>query len=156
MNDEAIGSIRLAQPVGTAQANERGIDGIRPGGGSGSTWRQVQQTVCHSSACRISAGACFVYVDDAIFPTRGVVCGRRSVLAVTLWIAAWWITEAIPIPATSLLPLILLPVTGAMQGNVVASSYGNDIIFLFLGGFLSPPRWKSGICTKEWHCRLSR
>ncbi|WP_374021017.1 SLC13 family permease [Paenibacillus thiaminolyticus] len=69
------------------------------------------------------------------FQPEGLSAEGRSVLAVTLWIAAWWITEAIPIPATSLLPLILLPVTGAMQGNVVASSYGNDIIFLFLGGF---------------------
>ncbi|PZM61899.1 SLC13 family permease [Paenibacillus dendritiformis] len=69
------------------------------------------------------------------FQPEGLSAEGKSVLAVTLWIAVWWITEAIPIPATSLLPLILLPVTGAMQGNVVASSYGNDIIFLFLGGF---------------------
>ncbi|MFL1673704.1 SLC13 family permease [Paenibacillus dendritiformis] len=69
------------------------------------------------------------------FQPEGLSVEGKSVLAVTLWIAVWWITEAIPIPATSLLPLILLPVTGAMQGNVVASSYGNDIIFLFLGGF---------------------
>ena len=60
----------------------------------------------------------------------------RSVLAVTLWVATWWITEAIPIPATSLLPIVLLPLTGAMSGTDVVSSYGNDIIFLFLGGFI--------------------
>ncbi|GAK02262.1 solute carrier family 13, member 2 [Geomicrobium sp. JCM 19037] len=58
-----------------------------------------------------------------------------AVLAVTLWIATWWVTEALPIPATSLLPLILLPTTGAMEGGDVASAYGDDIIFLFLGGF---------------------
>ncbi|BFH14482.1 SLC13 family permease [Paenibacillus melissococcoides] len=69
------------------------------------------------------------------FQPDGLSAEGKSVLAVTLWIAVWWITEAIPIPATSLLPLILLPVTGAMPGNAVASSYGNDIIFLFLGGF---------------------
>lgn len=59
----------------------------------------------------------------------------KSVLATTLWVATWWITEALPIPATSLLPLILIPITGAMEGGDVASAYGNDIIFLFLGGF---------------------
>ncbi|PIC69222.1 anion transporter [Sporosarcina sp. P16b] len=59
----------------------------------------------------------------------------KSVLAVTLWVATWWITEAIPIPVTSLLPIFLLPVTGAMEADVVTSSYGNDIIYLFLGGF---------------------
>ncbi|MDH6673946.1 sodium-dependent dicarboxylate transporter 2/3/5 [Paenibacillus sp. LBL] len=69
------------------------------------------------------------------FQPDGLSTEGKSVLAVTLWIATWWITEAIPIPAASLLPLILLPVTGAMQGSEVASSYGNDIIFLFLGGF---------------------
>ncbi|MBP1971102.1 sodium-dependent dicarboxylate transporter 2/3/5 [Virgibacillus natechei] len=61
--------------------------------------------------------------------------GARAVLASTLWIATWWVTEAVPIPVTSLLPIILLPITGALDGDTVVSSYGNDIIFLFLGGF---------------------
>ncbi|AIC96433.1 SLC13 family permease [Shouchella lehensis] len=69
------------------------------------------------------------------FEPAGLSADGQRVLAVTLWIATWWMTEAIPIPATSLMPLILLPMTGAMQGSDVASSYGNDIIFLFLGGF---------------------
>jgi len=59
----------------------------------------------------------------------------KYVLAITLWIATWWITEAVPIPVTSLLPIILFPLTGTMEGSAVVSSYGNDIIFLFLGGF---------------------
>src|SRR5699024_976996 len=54
----------------------------------------------------------------------------------TAWIATWWITEAIPIPVTALLPIILFPSFGALEGDEVFSSYGNDIIFLFLGGFL--------------------
>ncbi|WP_054706589.1 SLC13 family permease [Bacillus sp. JCM 19041] len=69
------------------------------------------------------------------FNPEGLSVDGRNVLAVTLWIATWWMTEAIPIPATSLMPLILLPLSGAMEGSAVASSYGNDIIFLFLGGF---------------------
>lgn len=60
----------------------------------------------------------------------------RMVLATTLWVAVWWITEAIPIPATSLLPIVLLPMTGALEGNTVTAAYGNPIIFLFLGGFM--------------------
>lgn len=60
----------------------------------------------------------------------------RMVLATTLWVAVWWITEAIPIPATSLLPIILLPITGALDGSTVTAAYGNPIIFLFLGGFM--------------------
>ncbi|KKK38977.1 anion transporter [Mesobacillus campisalis] len=59
----------------------------------------------------------------------------KYALAITLWVATWWITEAIPIPVTSLLPIVLFPLTGTMEGSAVVSSYGNDIIFLFLGGF---------------------
>src|SRR5690625_2308990 len=45
-------------------------------------------------------------------------------------------TEAIPIPATSLMPLFLFPMGGVMESDQVSSAYGADIIFLFLGGFL--------------------
>lgn len=69
------------------------------------------------------------------FQPEGLSPEGKAVLAVTLWVATWWITEAMPIPATSLLPIILLPLTGALESGAVASSYGNDIIFLFLGGF---------------------
>ncbi|GAB2524810.1 SLC13 family permease [Nocardiopsis aegyptia] len=69
------------------------------------------------------------------FEPEGLSAGGRAVLAATLWIATWWITEAIPIPVTSLLPIVLFPLTGALEGDAVVSAYGNDIIFLFLGGF---------------------
>lgn len=54
----------------------------------------------------------------------------RMVLATTLWVAVWWITEAIPIPVTSLLPIVLLPITGALESSAVTAAYGNPIIFL--------------------------
>ncbi|GAB3043602.1 SLC13 family permease [Virgibacillus ainsalahensis] len=69
------------------------------------------------------------------FQPEGLNIEARAVLAVTLWVATWWITEPVPIAVTSLLPIILLPITGALDGDTVVSSYGNDIIFLFLGGF---------------------
>lgn len=69
------------------------------------------------------------------FSPEGLSFEARAVLATTLWVAVWWITEAIPIPATSLLPIFLLPVTGALDTGTVTSAYGDDIIFLFLGGF---------------------
>jgi sodium-dependent dicarboxylate transporter 2/3/5 len=56
--------------------------------------------------------------------------------AVTLWMAVWWTTEAVPIWATALLPVVLFPSLGISSGKVVASHYFNHIIFLFLGGFL--------------------
>lgn len=59
-----------------------------------------------------------------------------AILASTLWIATWWITEALPIPVTSLLPLILFPLTQGLDIKATASSYGDETIFLFMGGFM--------------------
>jgi sodium-dependent dicarboxylate transporter 2/3/5 len=56
--------------------------------------------------------------------------------AVALLMAVWWITEAVPLAVTSLLPMVLFPFLGIMNGNDVAPQYFNYIIFLFLGGFL--------------------
>jgi sodium-dependent dicarboxylate transporter 2/3/5 len=57
-------------------------------------------------------------------------------LAVTLWVAAWWVTEAIPIAATSLLPLVLLPLCRIKTAKEVAGLYVEDLLILLLGGFL--------------------
>ena len=57
-------------------------------------------------------------------------------LASTLWIATWWVTEAIPIPATSLLPIVLFPVTGVLDVPAATAPYADPIVFLLLGGFL--------------------
>lgn len=59
-----------------------------------------------------------------------------ATLAVALLMALWWVTEVIPLAVTSLLPFVLFPILGVMNGKEVASNYFNDIIFLFLGGFL--------------------
>ena len=56
--------------------------------------------------------------------------------AVALLMAIWWITEAIPLGATSLLPLFLFPLLGILNGEQIAGTYINSTIFLFLGGFL--------------------
>jgi sodium-dependent dicarboxylate transporter 2/3/5 len=64
--------------------------------------------------------------------------------AVALWMAAWWITEAVPLAVTALLPVVLYPLLGIMAGKAVAPLYFNSIIFLFLGGFmvaLAMERW---------------
>lgn len=53
-----------------------------------------------------------------------------------LLMATWWITEAIPISATALLPLVLYPLMGIMKGRETAPLYINSTIFLFVGGFI--------------------
>jgi sodium-dependent dicarboxylate transporter 2/3/5 len=58
------------------------------------------------------------------------------VAAVATLMAVWWLTEAIPIPATALLPIALFPVLGVMNGADITRAYGHHLIYLFLGGFL--------------------
>ncbi len=65
--------------------------------------------------------------------------------AVALLMTGWWITEAIPIPATSLLPVALFPLLGILDGRTTAATYFNHLIFLFIGGFLfalAMQRWE--------------
>jgi sodium-dependent dicarboxylate transporter 2/3/5 len=55
--------------------------------------------------------------------------------AVAALMAVWWVTEAIPIPATALVPLVLFPLLGVLRMPDAAAPYANEIIFLFMGGF---------------------
>jgi sodium-dependent dicarboxylate transporter 2/3/5 len=58
------------------------------------------------------------------------------VAAVAALMATWWVTEAIPIPATGLLPLVLFPLLGVASMGGASAPYADPLIFLFLGGFL--------------------
>lgn len=57
-------------------------------------------------------------------------------LAIALLMAIWWITEIVPLAVTALLPVVLFPLFGVMNGKDVSASYFNNVIFLFIGGFL--------------------
>ncbi|MEM7548605.1 MAG: DASS family sodium-coupled anion symporter [Bacteroidota bacterium] len=68
----------------------------------------------------------------------------QSILASTLWVAAWWILEAVPLAVTALMPIILFPLSGGMNIGLTTKAYSSPIIFLFLGGFilaLAMERW---------------
>ena len=69
-------------------------------------------------------------------PPLGVPDPAWRVAAVALWMAAWWVTEAIPLAATALLPLVLFPLLGIASIDAAAAPYANSVIFLFMGGFL--------------------
>ncbi|MFA0811821.1 SLC13 family permease [Microbulbifer epialgicus] len=65
--------------------------------------------------------------------------------AITLLTVIWWITEALPIPATSLVPFVLLPLFGVADHKLVAASLGSHVILLLMGAFiLSKALEKSG------------
>ncbi|WP_440771821.1 SLC13 family permease [Natronorubrum sp. DTA28] len=75
---------------------------------------------------------------------EGLTPEGQAVAAVTAWVAVWWMSEAIPIPATSLLPIVLFPLTGALPAAETTPSYANPLIFLFMGGFflaMAMQRW---------------
>ena len=55
--------------------------------------------------------------------------------AVMAWMAVWWLTEAVPIPVTALLPLPLFPALGILDMGATAAPFANELIFLFMGGF---------------------
>ncbi len=57
-------------------------------------------------------------------------------LAIAMLMAIWWVTEAIPLAATALLPVVLFPLFGVVDGKTVSAMYFNHLIFLFIGGFL--------------------
>ncbi len=70
------------------------------------------------------------------FTPPGLSAAAGAVLASTAWIAIWWVTEAIPIAATALLPIVLFPSTGAVSIQDTTAQYGHHLIFLYIGGFL--------------------
>ncbi|MDX1485005.1 MAG: DASS family sodium-coupled anion symporter [Alphaproteobacteria bacterium] len=66
-------------------------------------------------------------------------------VALAIWMVIWWLGEAVPIPATALLPIPMMPLLGIAEMAPVASSYAHPLIFLFLGGFLlaaAMQRWR--------------
>lgn len=83
----------------------------------------------------VSGPLLFLIVLFFINP-QGLSDPARAVLASTCWIAAWWITEAIPIAVTSLLPIVLFPLSGGLDIKATTTPYGQPMIFLFIGGFI--------------------
>jgi sodium-dependent dicarboxylate transporter 2/3/5 len=89
-------------------------------------------------------GAAFL-LATLVLPAPGSMGAEAwAALGLMLLMATWWSTEAIPIPATALLPIVLVPALGLGTIGQATAPYANPIIFLFLGGFtlgLAMQRW---------------
>ena len=66
----------------------------------------------------------------------GISDAGWGVAALAALMMIWWMTEAIPLAATALAPIVFLPLLGVSSLETVARSYAHPLIFLFLGGFL--------------------
>ncbi|MCZ8370035.1 MAG: DASS family sodium-coupled anion symporter [Porphyrobacter sp.] len=84
-------------------------------------------------------------------PPAGMATGAWLVAGLTLWMAAWWMTEALPLAVTAALPFVILPLSGVSNAEVTASTYYSPILFLLLGGaFIALAIERTGL-----HRRLS-
>jgi sodium-dependent dicarboxylate transporter 2/3/5 len=84
-----------------------------------------------------------------LFTYIGLHTGMESkaayTLGITVWVAYWWVTEALPIPVTSLLPMILFPAFSVLNMDEATTSYSDKLIWLYVGGFiiaLALEKWK--------------
>jgi sodium-dependent dicarboxylate transporter 2/3/5 len=75
----------------------------------------------------------------------------KAMLAMTCWMAIWWISEAMPIAGTALLPLILMPLLGILKIDVVSDNYMHPTVLLYMGGFLLA----TGIEKWDLHKRIA-
>jgi len=76
--------------------------------------------------------------------TLGIPKECRMMAAVAALMASWWMTEAIPIAATALIPIALYPLLNILPAREVASLYANSKIYLFMGGFFI------AVCMENW------
>ncbi len=77
-------------------------------------------------------------------PQWGLSAEAWKVLSMSVLMLGWWVTEAVPIPVTALLPMICLPLLGVSEMKTAAAPYAHPIVFLFFGGFaiaLAMERW---------------
>lgn len=98
-------------------------------------------------------GPVFSLISLLFFPENLQHPNAHIMAAVVTLMAVWWLTEAIPLGATALLPLLLFPLTGLMKGGDIASFYMNSTIFLFIGGFilaLAMEQWKLHLRIAVW------
>ena len=78
-----------------------------------------------------------VAIGLQLFPApQGLSSEAWVVVSLTALMASWWVSEAIPIPITSLLPLVILPTFNVMPIKIVATPYSSPIVLLLLGGFI--------------------
>lgn len=105
------------------------------GGGSPEHDNAEDPSIWRRRIGRVAGVVLFVGLALAPVPD-GLSPAAWTTAAVGVLMACWWITEALPIAATALVPLVLFPLLGVREIGETASPYANPLIFLFMGGFM--------------------
>ena len=116
-------------------------------------WRENRAAIGGWLIGPLLAFVVFLLLPDSYITIEGeqteLPQAARVTAAVAILMAVWWMTEAISVYATALLPLALFPLFNVSGIHATAIAYGNGIIYLFLGGFilaLALERW--GTCAQ--------
>ncbi|MCH2160359.1 MAG: SLC13 family permease [Phycisphaerales bacterium] len=84
----------------------------------------------------LPAGPAMGIVVAAILQACGLEPDQAMVAGVTIWCGIWWVFEPVPVPATSLIPLALLPILGVLDHKQAAAAYGDSLVLLLMAGFM--------------------
>ncbi len=82
------------------------------------------------------SGLALFLMTFVVAPPDGMNATAWRVCGLALWMGVWWISEAMPLPVTALLPLVVLPLGNVMPLKKAAANFAAELIFLFLGGFI--------------------
>ena len=86
-----------------------------------------------------------LFISVLLFKPFSLDTLSLKVLAVAVLMISWWITEAIPMPVVAIIPLVLFPLMGISKIAETAAPYANEVIFLFMGGFII------GLAIEKWN-----
>lgn len=107
-------------------------------------------------AAPVLAVAAYLLLPGPRYDEAGALVGGlsqpgRATAAIGVLMAVWWLSEAIPLSATSLVPLVAFPLCGCLSIRDAAAPFASDVIFLFLGGFIL------GLAMERWglHKRIA-
>ena len=96
----------------------------------------VKPPISRVKRIALPAGPVLAFVFAFVLRASGLELDDSMLAGVTLWCAIWWVTEPVPVPATSLIPLALLPILGLLDHKSTANAYGDSLILLLMGGFM--------------------
>jgi sodium-dependent dicarboxylate transporter 2/3/5 len=101
-----------------------------------SNLNNINQTYSIIRSLWLWLGPIVMLLTCLLEPPSGLSNTAFKTAGLAFWMASWWVTEIVPIPATSLLPLVITPLVGIAPIKITAAPYAHPLIFLFLGGFL--------------------